>query len=114
MMKIEAHGVRFLDSYNFMPMPLSAMPKCYGFQHLANKGHFPFLFNRPENYDYKGEYPPPDAYGVGGMKPKAREEFLKWHAEQQGKVSLEVPLISAAVPSTFYCEIYSMFICVSF
>ena len=41
-------GVRLLDSLNFLPMALAALPKALGFN--AAKGYFPHLFNKRENY----------------------------------------------------------------
>jgi hypothetical protein len=39
--------LRFLDSFNFVPIPLASMPKAFGFDEA--KGTFPFLFLRKEN-----------------------------------------------------------------
>lgn len=46
--ELEHGGVRLLDSLNYLPMPLSAIPKAMGFD--AAKGYFPHLFNRRENW----------------------------------------------------------------
>jgi len=58
------------------------MPKVFGLQRLK-KGTFPVFFNTPANWGYKGPLPPPHYYGVDTMKPKAREDFLKWHEENK-------------------------------
>ena len=43
------HGlnIKFLDSLNFLPMPLSKLPKSFGLKELK-KGFFPHLLNRKE------------------------------------------------------------------
>jgi hypothetical protein len=69
-------NMRLLDSLNFLPMALSALPKALGFD--AAKGSFPHLFNTMDNYEYRGPYPEPEMYGVKGMKPKQKQEFMKW------------------------------------
>ena len=70
--------IRVIDTYKFMSMPLSALPKAFGLKELK-KGFFPHYFNTSENQDYIGPYPPPEMYGIDAMKPSTREEFLKWY-----------------------------------
>ena len=77
-------NIRLIDSLNFLPMPLSAMPKVFGLQGIK-KGTFPHWFNKKCNYSYEGPYPEPQYYGADNMKPEARESFLLWHSEQAGK-----------------------------
>ena len=77
-------NIRMIDSLSFLTMPLSAMPEVFMLEGIR-KGTFPYKFNVPENYSYKGSYPDPHYYGVEQMKPRARETFLKWHSEQSGK-----------------------------
>jgi hypothetical protein len=69
-------NMKLLDSLNFLPFPLSAFPKTLGFE--AEKGTFPHLFNKEENYEYRGPLPPKDDYGTATMKPKQLAEFEKW------------------------------------
>ena len=83
-MKLEAGGVKILDSLNFLPMKLAALPGAYGETELK-KGYFPHFFNSPENQEYVGPYPPPEAYGAENMTEKDRAAFLHWHREQEGK-----------------------------
>jgi len=73
---------RVIDSLNFLTFPLSQMPKVFGLKGLK-KGTFPFFFNQPANWNYKGPLPEPHYYGVDTMKPKAREEFMKWYEENR-------------------------------
>jgi hypothetical protein len=67
-MMIEIAGVRIIDSLNFLPMPLAAMPKTFDEKELR-KGYFPHFFNTIANIDYKGPLPDPSFYGADSMKP---------------------------------------------
>ena len=73
--------IKFIDSLNFIPMPLAKFPKTFGLDELC-KGYFPHYFNKDENQEYVGPLPCQEDYGVNGMKPEAREKFLTWHQEQ--------------------------------
>lgn len=46
-------ALKFIDSFCFLPMTLSAFPKTFGLRELT-KGFFPRFFNTPENQDYVG------------------------------------------------------------
>ena len=48
-LSLEYNNVKVRDSYNFLTMALSAMPKALGFD--AVKGYFPHLFNTNENWN---------------------------------------------------------------
>ena len=48
--------IRLLDSLNFLPMKLAALPKAFGLQELK-KGWFPHFFNTKENQQYVGLFP---------------------------------------------------------
>uniref|UniRef100_A0A914VZL6 DNA-directed DNA polymerase n=1 Tax=Plectus sambesii TaxID=2011161 RepID=A0A914VZL6_9BILA len=78
---LKACSVEVKCSYNFLQMPLSALPKAFGLKELK-KGYFPHLFNTPENENYTGPLPDKKYYQPDYMKPKAREEFLKWYDQQ--------------------------------
>ena len=74
--------VRFIDSYNFMPMPLSDFSTTFGL--TALKGHFPHYLNTLENANYKSaladiavEY-----YGYSFMSKKKQIEFMAWYTEE--------------------------------
>ena len=43
--------IRFIDSLNFLAMPLSQLPKTFGLTELA-KGYFPHFFNSEANQHY--------------------------------------------------------------
>jgi hypothetical protein len=59
----------FLDSLNFLPVSLKAMPKAFN---LPNKGEYPHLFNMDQNLDYVGPSPDPKYYGVDFMATAER------------------------------------------
>ena len=80
-MTVPMFNMKFIDSLNFMPMALAALPKTFGVPELC-KGYFPHLFNKEENQSYVGPIPPVHYYQPNGMKPKVREEFLTWHKEK--------------------------------
>jgi hypothetical protein len=80
--KVESElGIRVIDSLNFLPMKLAALPKAFGLDALK-KGDFPHYFNVAATQDYVGPYPDPSCYGVDGMKPEDRRSFLEWHGER--------------------------------
>ena len=81
-MCLEVRGVRFVDSLNFFPMALSQLPKAFDVSELK-KGYFPHLFNVPTSWNYRGPLPAPRYYGVDGMTPSRREDFMEWY-ERQG------------------------------
>jgi hypothetical protein len=82
-MMLEAGGIKFLDSLNFLPMPLAAMSAAFGLK--EEKGHWPFLFNCKSNYDYNGTTPDIAFYSPSTMKPEACKRFHQWYAQQVGK-----------------------------
>ncbi|XP_031342123.1 uncharacterized protein LOC116170010 [Photinus pyralis] len=71
------NNIRFIDSLNFMPVPLSALPKTFSFP--GCKGHFPHFFNTLENANYIGPLPSPHFYGVDEMSERNRDDFFKWY-----------------------------------
>lgn len=86
LMTLSVGQVKLIDSFNFLPMALSALPKAFGVNELA-KGYFPHLFNTVKNWDYVGPWPEIYYYSAASMKEEARATFLVWHAQQLGKVS---------------------------
>ena len=77
--------VKIIDSYNFIPLALAKCPKTFGLTEL-HKGYFPYLFNTKSNQQVKNvAYPSPEFYGDKYMQSKARDDFLKWHSQQNDK-----------------------------
>jgi hypothetical protein len=87
LLKLEAVKIRVIDSLNFLPMPLSAIPKAFGL--TTCKGHFPHFFNKDENWNYEGDLPDAQFYGPGNMKPKQRTDFYKWYNEEKQLMETE-------------------------
>ncbi|KAK5645174.1 hypothetical protein RI129_006475 [Pyrocoelia pectoralis] len=75
-----------VDSLNFFPMALSALPKALGLGEELKKGYFPHLFHIEENASYVGPLPAVKYYSPDSMKPDARDLFLKWHDEHKQDV----------------------------
>ena len=72
-------NIRVLDSLNFLPMKLAALPGSFGLTELK-KGYFPHYFNTSENQNYIGPIPDTKYYGPAYMSRKDRKDFLEWHA----------------------------------
>ena len=82
---VEMDNLKFIDSLNFLPMGVAALPKAFGLKEMK-KGYFPHLFNRVENEDYVGPMPPVHAYSPNTMKVEAREEFMEWYDEHKDDI----------------------------
>ena len=76
-MTVERHlHIKVIDSLNFLPMKLSALPKAFGLE--ETKGWFPHYFNTKENQNYVGPYPEANYYGYDFISEKEREALLEW------------------------------------
>ena len=80
-MEIPKLSIRFIDSLNFLQMPLKSFPKTFSMNELK-KGYFPHYFNKECNKDYVGTIPSKKHYGYNQMKPDERSKFLKWYEER--------------------------------
>ena len=76
------HKLKFLDSLNFIPMPLKKFPKSFGVKELK-KGYFPHLFNTIGNQDYVGQMPDKNYFDPDSMPASERADFLKWYEENK-------------------------------
>ena len=83
-MEITKLSIRFIDSLNFLQMPLKSFPKTFGMNELK-KGYFPHYFNKECNKDYVGPMPSKNHYGYNQMKSDERSKFLKWYKERVGE-----------------------------
>ena len=79
-MEIPKLSIRFIDSLNFLQMPLKSFPKTFGMSELK-KGYFPHYFNKECNKKL-GTMPSKKHYGYNQMKPDERSKFLKWYEER--------------------------------
>ena len=80
-MELPKLSIRFIDSLNFLQMPLKSFPKTFGMSELK-KGYFPHYFNKDCNKEYVGSIPSKNNYGFNQMKPDERTKFLKWYEER--------------------------------
>jgi hypothetical protein len=82
--RVSCTDLRFIDSFNFLPMGLAKLPAAFGLD-CGSKGYFPHFYNRPENQNYVGPYPDPKYYGVAQMSTADQQRFHVWYKEQEGK-----------------------------
>ncbi|RWS00566.1 uncharacterized protein B4U79_10504, partial [Dinothrombium tinctorium] len=88
----------FLDSVNFIPMPLKKLPKTFGFSDELKKGCFPYLFNTVDKINYKGKWPDKKFYNYQLLSPDEKKDFDFWYEkESKNEFDLERELKS-------YCE----------
>ena len=80
-MEIPKLSIRFIDSLNFLQMPLKSFRKTFDMDELK-KGYFPHYFNKECKKNYVGPIPSKKHYGYNQMKPDGRSEFLKWYEER--------------------------------
>ena len=80
-MEIPKLSIRFIDSLNFLQMPLKSFPKTFGMNKFK-KGYFPHYFNKECHKNYVGPIPSKKHYGYNQMKPDERTKFLKWYEER--------------------------------
>ena len=80
-MDIPKMNIRFIDSLNFLQMPLKSFTKTFGMNELK-KGHFPHFFNKECNKEYVGCMPCKNDFGFNQMKPDERTKFMKWYEER--------------------------------
>ena len=84
-MKVPTGGIniRFLDSLNFLPMPLAQLPKSFGLVELK-KGFFPHFYNTAEHQnDCLIQLPDVKYYDPDSMGKERREEFFKWYEDHK-------------------------------
>ena len=71
--------MRFLDSLNFLPMPLANLPKSFGLTEMK-KGFFPHFYNKLEHQsDILPHLPDINYYDPDGMSTERRKEFIQWY-----------------------------------
>lgn len=75
----EVLGVRFIDSYCFLPMALRCFTSTFKLKDKV-KGFFPYLFNTPENQNYVGPLPEKAMFGEIANASNSKE-FDTWYEE---------------------------------
>jgi hypothetical protein len=81
---LEVCGIKFIDSYNFLPFALAKMPATFGLTELK-KGYLPHFFNAAENQNYVGPYPAAHYYNPDDMSISNRQAFYTWYEQQKNK-----------------------------
>jgi len=76
-LSIKFRKLKLIDSHSFLSMPLSEFSSTFNLKEC--KGHFPHLFNLPENQNYLGPYPDKKFYGSEFYGIKKKAEFDKWY-----------------------------------
>jgi hypothetical protein len=79
---LEIRGIKFFDSYNFLPRALAKLPTAFGLTELK-KGYFPLFFNTAENQNYVGPYPAAHCYNPDDMSVSNRKAFFTWYEQQK-------------------------------
>ncbi|XP_054287287.1 uncharacterized protein LOC129003084 [Macrosteles quadrilineatus] len=82
---LEVDSVRFIDSLNYFPMALSALPKAFDLPPEKKKGYFPHLFNTMANQNFVGPIPSKKFYCPDTMFEKTYKDFENWHNEQMSQ-----------------------------
>lgn len=88
-LEVPGSQIRFIDSFNFLPMGLAKLPQAFGLaDSCGSKGYFPHFYNRKENW-FKGEVelPEPKDYGADTMSESERKKFMAWYSEELRKGS---------------------------
>lgn len=94
-------NLKFIDSLNFIGMSLKKFPKAMDLKILPGdamvnliKGDFPHRMNTLKNANYEGQFPGLEMYDIDSMSATEREEFIRWHSQQQGKkFNLQVEML---------------------
>ena len=81
LLRIKVANVTFVDSLSFFHAPLAALPKAFGLGDVK-KGTFPHFFNKSENWNYRGDIPALEYFGIDYMKPEAANDLEAWHRIQ--------------------------------
>lgn len=80
-------AIKVLDFVCFAPAPLASLPKSFKIANVE-KGHFPHLFNKRENYDYNGAMLPPlDDFDPDNMPTEKRDALIDWYTQTQEEMT---------------------------
>jgi hypothetical protein len=80
-LSMQIEHIHFLDSVNYLPMPLRKLPEAFGL--TASKSWYPHYFNTKANLDYVGPIPDIRYYGADEMGEGERRDFLSWYRERK-------------------------------
>ncbi|XP_055388005.1 uncharacterized protein LOC129616406 [Condylostylus longicornis] len=73
------HNIIFIDSLNFLPIPLSKFTSAFGLDKNEVKGYYPYLFNTKANYNYVGEIPSTEMFALNNFNSHELEKFYLWY-----------------------------------
>ena len=88
---LSIHGIRFIDSWNFLAMPLSNLADAFNLDQITgdkhnNKKFFPYkLLNNPNCFEYSGKTPDSWFFDPGNMRVEEREKFYNWYRENKNQ-----------------------------
>lgn len=79
-------GIHFIDSYLFVNVPLTKMPKAFGIEELL-KGYFPYKFLRSCNRDYRpNKMPLFETFDPYRLSKIDFEKFIKWYQKEEQRL----------------------------
>lgn len=78
LIEVKGLGVRFLDSFSFLPRSLKSLGEDFRLPLEMRKGYFPHIFNIRDNQEYVGVLPLKETYGYKDMKGKEKAQFDVW------------------------------------
>ncbi len=79
--------IRGIDTAQFFLARLKSLPKQFGLDTSDfKKGFFPYKFDKPEHWNYVGNYPDISYYAPNEMSSDEATEIKAWHQQQCGKV----------------------------
>jgi hypothetical protein len=104
---LEVCGIKFIDSYNFLPCALAKMPAAFGLSELK-KGYFPYFFSMAENQNYVGPHPAAEYYNPDDMSISNRKAFYTWYSQQQGSLKFSKRIFGLLY---FGCRHLAPFLC---
>ena len=83
-LELPKHKVKFLDSLNYLAIPLSQIPKAMGLPDNCKKSTFPHLFNKNVHLHKSfPRHPPINYYDLAGHSPEEKKELEEWYKEVQ-------------------------------
>jgi G:T-mismatch repair DNA endonuclease (very short patch repair protein) len=78
---------RAIDSLQFFQSALSALPKQFGLDTRdMKKGFFPYMFDKPSNWNYVGHFPDLEFYALREKREGEASDVEKWHIQQEDNV----------------------------
>ena len=73
-------GIKVMDTFLYLTLPLAKLPAAFGLSHLMSKGFCAHFFTSEANMSYVSKiWPPKEDYGYDQMSPETRSAFLTWY-----------------------------------